>query len=183
MKISLILLSILLVRTSSAGFFIEPYLGIGKFETEQENGVFVSKDIANGFHLGLRGGLTYDKYFFGGEYFRGGPYNFEDDLFGDTELSTSLIGVVLGGDFDVIRVSAAYFLDYQTEDSLNNRTLLGGAFRVGFGLTVGKKIRANLDVIFHTMDKQRTGTTETDLLTKIKAQNAMVSISFPIDIK
>lgn len=177
---------LLFSQKSMAGFFLEPYVGISKFEQRQDSSGFVSKDIADGFHLAVRGGYQFGKtWFLGGEYFRGGPYKFEDQFFGSTESENSLImiGGTIGGDFDIIRVSVGYFPEHDMTTSGTSTTIIGSAIRVGFGLKVGKKIRANLDVFFQNMDKQVFANgTEADIDPKIEGELAAVSVSFPFEL-
>ena len=172
---------------AKVAFFLEPYIGVSQFVQKQELSNFTATDVANGFHLGVRGGLHLGKvWFLGGEYFRAGPYTFEDDFFGATssENTNILIGAVLGGDFDIIRISASYFPDYSMTESGGSSTLTGSAYRIGFGLKVGKKIRANLDYFIHTLDTQEFASgTESTLSTEIKGETAAASVSFPFEFE
>ena len=187
MRIHILIISLLVFcwsLTSQASLFLEPYVGLSKFEQKQEDSAgFVTKDTANWFHLGVRGGYFFGKrWFVGGEYFRGGPYTFKDLSFGttETENSTSFLGGIVGGDFDIIRVSASYFPSHDMTTAGTSTVVSGTAFRVGLSLKVGQKIRANFDVFIQTLNKQTAADgTETELDPIIEGETAAVSVSFP----
>ena len=152
----------------------------------------IENDAGRGFHLGIRGGLSFSKkYFVGLEYLTGGPYDME---FGSStasitkaEVKNGAFGILIGADFQQIRISATYFFDNEVEieetssggfESENE--LDGSGVRIGFGLPVSKNLRANLDLMIHDVDDAVASNSVTR---DYDVQTAMVSISIPWELK
>jgi hypothetical protein len=190
---SLVLLCFLSLPARAMKPFLEPYIGISKFEVTQET-TFVgssipSKDqvVNNGFHLGARVGVLFGKsYTLFGEYFQGGPYADTDIVSVSsaegTKLTNRMYGVGAGANFDIISLSAAFFIKnmYDLADSEETERN-DKAVRIGLSLPVSKKefLRANLDVFIHLLeDSESTSGSSTS---ELSATTTAVSLSFPFD--
>ena len=158
-------------------FFVEPYVGVSKMQVLSDG----TYDVANGFFLGGKLGLNFGKqYFIGADYHTAGPYNFHAPL-GETEWNTKMIGGGLGADYKVIRFWVGYYPTDEHEDSLSGGKLKGYGVKVGFGLKINNKLRANLSLIFHEIDEVEINGLSAER-EGLSAESANVSISVPIDL-
>lgn len=158
-------------------FFVEPYVGVSKMQVIFNN----TYDVANGFFLGGKLGFNLGKRFFiGADYHTGGPYGFHAPL-NETEWNTKMIGAGLGIDYRVIRFWLGYYPTDENEDSLSGGTIKGTAIKVGFGLVVSKKLRANLSLVFHDLNEFENSSGSTTPIEGYNAESAHVSISVPLN--
>ena len=160
-------------RTCFADVVVEPFVGLSQivFTEVSNTGGGDNVEAWNGFHVGARLGFGFfKKLIFGGEYFQGGPYKDLDNA--DETTTVRQIGLFVAYDFIGIRLSAAYY-PYSRLDEDQGGDEEGKAIRVGMALPIkSKKFLANLDVtIFPSFDTDENA----------RAQNAMVSLSFPLD--
>ena len=183
------MLSILVVVTTSRAFavagFLEPYVGIGQTQvaiyTASRND-YDTKDIAFGFDLGFKGGVSFDKKFFAGlDYQTGGPFNFGNTM-NQAEWSTQMIGIGVGIDYEIARFWGGYYPSETIHDGKNQLDYKGTAFKVGIGFKITKLISTNLDISFMTLKSSTdhgVDVTDTDHLPHVQA--AFTSISIPVD--
>jgi hypothetical protein len=166
------------------GGFLEPYVGFGKLQVAVKDAKFDDfddKDIADGFQLGIKGGMTFDKkYFLGADYNTAGPYEFGRTL-NKGEWTERTMGIGAGMDYEVVRFWAGYYFDDSFDDSKNTTKYQGTAAKFGFGLVLGKSLHANFDLILHFMKTSTKGGVTTDVSNSYKAQTANVSISMPVN--
>jgi hypothetical protein len=189
MKKTKAFLLILIIGSSAnawaIGGFLEPYVGFGKLQVAVKNaqyGDYDDKDIADGFELGIKGGMTYDKkYFIGADYNTAGPYTFGRTL-NKAEWTQRMMGIGAGMDYEIVRFWAGYYFDDSFDDSSKNAVKYHGtAIKVGFGLVLAKTLHANFDLILHYFKTSDSSGLSQDVSDKYKAQTANVSVSMPVE--
>jgi hypothetical protein len=160
--------------------FIEPYVGIAKIELDiDSSGIGTLKEVANGFFVGSKAGLTFAKTFFiGGDYHTSGPFKF-GKLFNEAEWTQKMMGIGMGLDYKVIRFWAGYYPKNQFDDS-TGPTYTGSAIKVGFGLLAAQKLRANLDLVFFNTNKAEENGMSSEIK-GLKVVSTHVSISIPLE--
>jgi len=167
--------------------FLEPYVGIGQMvlalydQTQQD---YDTKDIANGFMVGCKGGLSISRRFFTGlDYQTSGPFTF-GRMMSRAEMTVNMFGVGVGLDYDVSRFWAGYYFNQTIRDSANSISYTGEAAKIGFGLKVIKNLHANIEVIFHNIYNRDTSSTSSfNLNRSLRAQSAFASVSLPVDFR
>lgn len=188
-KAFVIILSILLLgrAAKAADLFLEPYVGIGQmvlavYDSHYKD--YDTKDIANGFMLGCKGGFNFNQRVFAGlDYQTAGPFTF-GRLVNKPELTASLLGIGAGLDYDVSRFWVGYYFNQTMQDAAHSITYKGDAWKVGFGLKVTKNLHANIEVIFHNIySRDTTNFSAMNTNTNIQAQSAFASVSLPVDFK
>lgn len=166
--------------------FLEPYVGFGKVQIAMYDKIYNdhdSKDIADGFQLGIKGGLSLtNRIFVAADYNTGGPYVFGRAM-GNAEWNMRLLGGGAGINYEAIRFWAGYYPSQVFDDTKNSKKYKGDAYKVGFGLVIVKNLHANLDIIFHNLTSVDQGGSNSPLNDAYRVQSANVSISIPIEIK
>ncbi len=163
---------------SEAKLTIEPYIGLAKQEVHLDGGL---ADIANGFALGVKLNIPFaSNFYFGADYMQGGPYKW-GSLLQNVEMTNTMIGAVLGADYQIIRYWIGYYFDDTFAVSTGNMNYIGTAIKGGFGLTASNKFRANLELIYHNISKIEFS----GMSTEVKDYGfitTMVTLSIPINI-
>lgn len=175
-----IIVFVLISSNARAGrdFFLEPYVGFSKMEVGIKTAYY--KDVSDNYIIGVRSGFQFGNVLTGLDYHSGGPYKFSAAI-NQGEWTTRSLGAILGADYKVIRFWTAYYPSAKINDTRNNETWTGSAFKVGFGLVISKEVRANIEVMGYDLDSRELyGTTESYEMYYPKETNAYISI--PVEL-
>lgn len=156
-------------------FFMEPYVGFSKLEVTDS--VTTYKDISDNFIIGVRSGVKLtNNFLLGADYHAGGPYKF-GVVVNRGSWTTKSLGLVAGLDYKVIRFWYGYYPQARIDDTFNNFSLTGSAYKIGFGFELNQKLRVNLELMSYNITKRLYSYMEEDFSQySPKETNAYLSV-------
>ena len=155
-----------ITQVANAALF-EPYVGygMGKMGTS-------TTYTLNGVYYGVRLAYTTGPLFVGGEY-QGAKMTWDTSPSSDRSMTD--LGVVLGYDLSMARLTGTYFLS--SENKHDSSGVKGTAIKVGVGFKIMSPLLMNVEYYMATYTKSDSGNS---LSTNVNANVIMVNLSLPI---
>lgn len=180
-------LTFLMGGYANAGFIAEPFIGYesGNIKGKLVGSTTESKSATTGFAYGARLSYKFSSLWMGVDY-KGSAGS--DDSVSKSDISTAVIGGLLGYQFDKVNVWGGYgFSDKFTVKNTSELEFSGSSFKVGFNYQTPHKINAGIEVAIPTYKKVKSSTGEADLdqlYSSFSFTSVMFMVSYPFgDVK